>query len=175
MTALGRVYNRESALWYGDYRELQLTTTKYAFARGDLIVTVNNDGNPAAFDVAGEGSYTGALTGATATAENGRLRLEIPGDSGEIWIPQGDGRPRYEPVRQKIEVPKPAPKPAEAAQGAPAVAVPDKPFDEMSVEELQAAILAKMAANGPLTDRMQREVRENTHRGSLLNWVKSFR
>jgi len=45
----------------------------------------------------------------------------------------------------------------------------------MSVEELQAEILAKLSANGPLTDRMKREVRENVYRDSLLNWVKSFR
>ena len=45
----------------------------------------------------------------------------------------------------------------------------------MTVEELQGAILAKLAANGPLTDRMRREVAENVYRDSLLNWVKSFR
>ena len=45
----------------------------------------------------------------------------------------------------------------------------------MSVEELQAEVLAKLAENGPVTDRMQREVRENIYRDSLLNWVRSFR
>ena len=45
----------------------------------------------------------------------------------------------------------------------------------MTVEELQAEILAKLAANGPLTDRMKREVSENVYRDSLLNWVRSFR
>ena len=37
------------------------------------------------------------------------------------------------------------------------------------------AILAKMAKNGALTDRMRQDVAQNTHRGSLLNWVRSFR
>jgi hypothetical protein len=41
--------------------------------------------------------------------------------------------------------------------------------------ERRNAILAKLSANGPLTDRMKREVRENVYRDSLLNWVKSFR
>ena len=41
--------------------------------------------------------------------------------------------------------------------------------------ELQAEVLDRLAANGPLTDRMKREVRENVYRDSLLNWVKSFR
>ena len=45
----------------------------------------------------------------------------------------------------------------------------------MSVEELQAEVLARLAANGPVTDQMRREVKENVYRDSLLNWVKSFR
>ena len=49
-----------------------------------------------------------------------------------------------------------------------------KPYEEMTVEELQAAILEKMKRNGPVTDYMLGTVRENTHRGSLLNWVRSF-
>ena len=54
--------------------------------------------------------------------------------------------------------------------------VPDlsKPYEEMSIEELQAAILAKMAKNGPVTEDMKRTVEVNTHHGSLLNWVRSF-
>ena len=52
---------------------------------------------------------------------------------------------------------------------------PQKPYEECSVEELQQAILAKLAANGPVTDRMYRDVAENVYRDSLLNWVKSFR
>jgi len=39
----------------------------------------------------------------------------------------------------------------------------------------QAEVLARLAANGPVTDRMRREVRENVYRDSLLNWVRSFR
>ena len=45
----------------------------------------------------------------------------------------------------------------------------------MDVGELQAYILARMAANGPLTDRMRREVDDNRHLGSLRNWARSFR
>ena len=50
-----------------------------------------------------------------------------------------------------------------------------KPYEEMSVEQLQEAILEKMRNNGPVTDYMLKTVRENTHIGSLINWVKSFR
>ena len=57
----------------------------------------------------------------------------------------------------------------------PEIRIAEKPYEEMSVEELQSAILAKMKANGPLNDRMIKDVTENVYRDSLLNWVKSFR
>ena len=63
---------------------------------------------------------------------------------------------------------------SEEKKDKPKVAVPDKPYEEMTVEELQEAILAKMAKNGPVTDYMLGTVRENTHHGSLVTWVKSF-
>ena len=50
----------------------------------------------------------------------------------------------------------------------------NKPYEEMSVEELQASILQKMAGNGQVTEDMKRSVRDNIWRDSLLNWVKSF-
>ena len=50
-----------------------------------------------------------------------------------------------------------------------------KSYEEMTIEELQAEILAKMAANGPVTDRMKQDVTENIYRNSLMNWVRSFR
>ena len=48
-------------------------------------------------------------------------------------------------------------------------------YEEMTIEELQFCIIEKMAKNGPVTDQMRRSVMENTHHGSLCNWVKSFR
>lgn len=50
----------------------------------------------------------------------------------------------------------------------------NKSYEEMTVEELQEAILEKMRKNGPVTDYMLGTVRENTHHGSLVNWVRSF-
>ncbi len=50
----------------------------------------------------------------------------------------------------------------------------NKPYEEMTIEELQASILAKMAKNGPVTEEMKRTVDINTHHGSLMNWVRSF-
>ena len=45
----------------------------------------------------------------------------------------------------------------------------------MTVEELQAAVLERLATNGPLTERMKKEVFENIYHNSLVNWIKSFR
>ncbi len=169
--ALGRVRGRESALSFGAYRELALTNTSYAFARGDVIVTVNNADGWASFDLASGGRYRGALGSGWAEAQGGRLRLQIGPSSGEIWIPEGGERASYEPIRREEPRPPQDSQPREAlprrAQG--------KPYEEMSVGELQAEILAKMAANGPVTDRMRQDVLENVYKNSLLNWVKSFR
>lgn len=49
-----------------------------------------------------------------------------------------------------------------------------KSYEEMSIEELQEAILERMRRNGPITDQMKKEVRENVYHNSLLNWIRSF-
>lgn len=168
--ALGAVHREESALWYGDYRELQLTTTKYAFARGDVLVTVTNSDADETFDLDITGSYVGALSGRELHPDQGRLKFSMEGCSGEIWIP-AEERKHYEPVRVTIKEEKPA----ACDESLPKRADAGKQLEEMTIEELQAEVLARLAANGPLTDRMKREVRENTYRDSLINWVRSFR
>ena len=45
---------------------------------------------------------------------------------------------------------------------------------DMTVDELQQAILAKMAGNGPVTDQMKKTVYDNIWHDSLVNWLKSF-
>lgn len=176
--ALGKIHQEEKALIYGDYRELQLTTTQYAFARGDVLVCVNNSDSDAYFDLPGEGSYRGALLGGRATAENGRLNISIAGCSGEIWIPETrstDYTPLKETVKSETIKPDEAAVQQDASHHEPQRAAdPSKPYEEMTVEELQAEILAKMAANGPVTDRMKQDVTDNVYRDSLLNWVRSF-
>ena len=171
MTALGRIYRQEPALWYGNYRERQLTTALYAFARGDVIVTVNNGGGAGAFDLPLDGAYRGALTGRMVRAENGRLHIDLDSDSGEIWLPEGGERKSYEPLRRPIPAAEKTPEPIKT----PDRASSSKPYEDMTVEELQAEILAKLAMNGPVTDRMRRDVMENVYRDSLLNWIRSFR
>ena len=52
---------------------------------------------------------------------------------------------------------------------------PNKTPEEMTVGELQAAILAKMAGNGSVDDQMKKTVYDNIWHESLVNWLKSFR
>lgn len=48
-------------------------------------------------------------------------------------------------------------------------------YEDMSIEELQVAILEKMAKNGPVNEQMIKTVMDNVYHDSLCNWVKSFR
>ena len=63
----------------------------------------------------------------------------------------------------------------EPASGKSVVTVDwSKSPEDMTVEELQAGILAKMANNGPVTDQMKKTVYDNIWHDSLVNWLKSF-
>ena len=91
---LGHLRQEYATLYDGEYRELSLTTRQYAFLRYKddcgIVISVNNDEQEAWFDVAADDgrTYTGALTGASVKAENGRLSFTIQANSGEIWIPE---------------------------------------------------------------------------------------
>ena len=47
--------------------------------------------------------------------------------------------------------------------------------ESMTVPELQAAVLAKLAGNGPIDAQMKKTVVDNIWHDSLVNWLKSFR
>ena len=59
--------------------------------------------------------------------------------------------------------------------GIPAHAPEGKSYEEMTVPELQAAVLDKLRRNGPVTPQMVKDVTDNVYHDSLVNWVKSFR
>ena len=46
--------------------------------------------------------------------------------------------------------------------------------ESMTVPELQAAVLAKLAGNGPVDAQMKKTVTDNIWHDSLVNWLKSF-
>ncbi len=84
---LGKIYNNSPSLQYGEYWEADLTTTRYAYMRGDILVTATNSDNEEYFDLGLDESYRGALSGRTITPDQGRLRFSLEGNSAEIWIP----------------------------------------------------------------------------------------
>ena len=167
-----------------------------------VVVTVNNDENPAQIHVvAGNGgAYVGALSGMNVPVEQGQINVTLQPNSGEIWIPKENSAEEsehisIEPVKfnaVKVEAAMPVTepenvqtkelRPESSGQAAKVIApehkieVPtNKAYEDMTIEELQQAILDKMAQNGPVTDQMRRDVMENVYHNSLINWVKSFR
>ena len=170
-----------------------------------VIVTVNNDDSEAEMNLptGSADEYVGALTGKKVRVEYGRIRVSIAANSGEIWLPAGD-MPEYKPVQVEVpetaaakenesnapeteenqaaeagsvvEAPStPEVEASSSQETAAEVPNPDKTPEEMTVGELQAAILAKMAGNRPVTDQMKKTVYDNIWHDSLVNWLKSFR
>ncbi len=168
-----------------------------------VIVTVNNANQEATFTVSAGNfaEYVGALSGTRFSANNGTLTVTLKTCSGEIWIPAGEAKEVTEVVLEPVvtrkaeyvaqeETAEPLQEIAEEtisetvqetvlpvaeSQPAPApVTVPNKPYEEMTIEELQAAIIERMAKNGPVTEQMKKDVFENVWHESLVNWVKSF-
>lgn len=207
---------------YGDYKELLLQTTHFAYARildgKSVITTVNNADNEVIMNLQAGNSaeYVGALTGEKVSVNGGHIQVKVSANSGEVWIPAemymesfatigtvkiekasvktetvkaAETAKKAEPVKA-VEMPKveetvkqtaqskteePEKEPAKAEVKAEKVVADwNKPYEDMTVEELQEAILEKMRKNGPVTDYMLGTVRENTHQGSLICWVKSF-
>lgn len=191
--ALIRIKKEFKELSYGTYKEVLLTNRQYVFARtlseSTVFVAVNNDDKEAVVSFPADGTYVKALSGSTVTAENGRITLILSGNSGEILVPGNGTAKDFTPVEATISIPGKEEKKSvikeelklqesKEEQKNPdpeRVAIPDKPFEEMTVEELQAVILSKMAKNGPVTERMKKDVTDNIWHNSLVNWAKSFR
>ena len=179
IAALGRLRRTVPALSYGAYRERFLTNQLYAFTRTwedqTVLVTVNNAHSQGSLTLRDlpEGSYRGALSGDTLEVRNGCTDITLPPFGGEIWLPAATNMTWPAPVPVRSEPPEPQP-PIPAAPQIPPQP-PQKPYEDMTVPELQSAILSKLASNGPVTDRMYQDVAENIYRDSLLNWVRSFR
>ena len=203
IAALGKIRQNTPALMYGEYKQLVLQTTHFAYARildGKSVITTVNNGDIAVsmnVEAGNSAEYVGALTGQKVSVDGGRIQVDVPANFGEIWIPaemmeksiapiktveivkapapvKVVEAPKAEPVK-RVEIIKPVEEPKAEEKAETVVVDWNKPYEEMTVEELQEAILEKMRKNGPVTDYMLGTVRENTHQGSLVNWVKSFR
>lgn len=194
ISAFGKIRQNTPALCYGDYKELELQTTHFAYERKlgneSVIVTVNNSDRDVNMTLrcVSLNKYIGALSGEEIVAEDGCVNVKVPANGGEIWICEGSSDKIFTPIKS-VEINNP-PEPVKVTEKAREVFEKqketklakeekaelnlNKPYEEMTVEELQEAILEKMRKNGPVTDYMLGTVRENTHQGSLLNWVRSF-
>ncbi len=193
--ALGTIHATwRDDLVYGPYRELRLTTEQFAYARGRLIVAVNNADHEASIEVRADApSYVGLLGGTKADVEDGLLRIVVPPCGGEVYAPADDkatiadhagnaellesfippAEPEPEP-EVSLDSESDSPTPSASTPDVP-VEIPSIPLEQMTVEQLQAVILSKLAANGPVTEQMRRDVTNNVWPDSLLNWAKSFR
>lgn len=189
ISALAKIRQEEKALSYGEYKELLLTNRQYAYSRTlgnySVITAVNNDDNNAVLSLpAGTAEkYKGALSGETVFVIDGKINITVKGNSGEIWLPLTENKPEFTPVEIEIPIPvketeqkktEPVQAKTEKKKDLSEVTVPDKSYEEMTVEELQAVILQKLAKNGPVTDRMRKDVEENVYHNSLVTWAKSF-
>ncbi|MCX4317432.1 MAG: alpha-amylase family glycosyl hydrolase, partial [Lachnospiraceae bacterium] len=170
-----------------------------------VLVTVNNDTSDFVMTLpAGSVSeYVGALSGERVSVNGGNLVVNIRANSGDIWIPvtdeaslpegigklaeaviqnepiQKEEKTTVEEVReQKVEKTeeaepaKPTKQPEEKDASDPEHS---RQYEEGRIAGLQEAILAIMEKNGPVTDQMRRDVRENVYHDSLIAWIKSFR
>ena len=204
ISALGKIHSGTPELCYGDYKVLSLQTTHFAYERTldgkSVIVTVNNSDNDVNLSLpcGNFKEYVCALTGERATVKDGQIQVKVPANYGGIWICEGKLDEDFTPIKaieveKKPEVTAKTEKVAEESkvvetaetkaetikasdekQAEKVTADWSKPYEDMSISELQEAILEKMRRNGPVTDYMLGTVRENTHQGSLINWVKSF-
>lgn len=194
ISRLGAIKTETKTLSYGDYKELLLTNCQYAFSRTyngqSVIVTVNNSDSDFAVNipVGTAEEYTGGLYGEKASVTDGCISVNVKANSGEIWLPtSGDGK-TVQPIKVNV-----VEKPAETENLQITVEITEpvkdetpvekeidnevkhsKTYEEMTVEELQEAILDRMKRNGPVTEQMQKDVMENIYHNSLITWIKSF-
>ncbi|MBQ5883653.1 MAG: alpha-amylase, partial [Clostridia bacterium] len=203
IASLGKIRQNTPALLYGDYKELELQTTHFAYERvldnKSVIITVNNSDHEVSFNLACSNAieYTGAITGEKIVVNNGRIQIKLSANYGEIWIPTDIINDTFKPIKtitiEKSTEPEKVPVAVEIIKEEPiktkeatadfktqeaepqkATLNLNKPYEEMTIEEVQEAILEKMRKNGPVTEYMLGTVRENVYHDSLINWVKSF-
>ena len=101
--------------------------------------------------------------------------------SGVIWLTETESDTKLQPIKldfnencDKVTVSKACEVPECAKVEAQKQPAENKTFEEMTVEELQEAILERMKHNGPVTEQMRNDVLENIYHNSLITWIKSF-
>jgi len=190
ISRLGKIRTEAKALSYGDYKELLLTNCQYAFSRNhngqSVIVTVNNDDSDFTMNLPAQNTkeYIGGISGIRVPVKEESISVNVRANSGEIWLPICEEEKEVQPIEFKINVTtkKAVPDkpfevevpPKEEEPVKVETAKNNKTFEEMTVEELQKAIIERMERNGPVTERMKKDVIENVYHNSLVTWIKSF-
>ncbi len=93
ISALGKIRQSTKALSYGDYNQLLLTNRQYAFSRNyngeSVIIAVNNDDSDYVMTLlcANCAEYTGLLSGQKISVSNSTICVNIPANSGDIFVP----------------------------------------------------------------------------------------
>lgn len=198
--ALGKTRQHSKALCYGDYRELLLRNRQYAFSRtfdGECaVITVNNDDSDYTMTLPVNSScaeYVGALSGQRVSVVNGNICVNVKANSGDIWLPlTDDAQSAKTQETQPVMDVQPAImdeiQTASPDNDRPGCGLQDttdcqstcedsgesEAFQKGKIAGLQEAILAIMEKNGNVTEQMRRDVTNNVHHDSLINWVKSF-
>ncbi len=168
-----------------------------------VLVTVNNSdaASEMRLQAGNAKEYVGALSGVKASVNGGCLCVNIGANSGEIWLPveessneelptfhlnleeektKADGKAEVEKESSKVEEPKSAEQTIKTETAKESSSNPTeasnkpKSYEEMTIEELQEAILERMRKNGPVTEQMKKDVTDNVYHGSLVNWIRSF-
>lgn len=186
ISKLGKIRLEVKALSYGDYKELFLSTGQYAFERNyegqAVLVTVNNSNDDYVMSIPVKNEkYVGQLSGTHISAKDGYVSVNVKANSGEIWLTERESDNKLQPIKldfnencDKLTVSKACEVPECAKVEAQKQPAENKTFEEMTVEELQEAILERMKHNGPVTEQMRKDVLENIYHNSLITWIKSF-
>ncbi len=194
ISRLGKIRTETKALSYGDYKELLLTNGQYAFSRNYngqcVIVTVNNSDDDITMNlpVQNAGGYTGGISGTMVCVNNGYISVNVKANSGEIWLPVcladeqvqlieikvEEKQVKVENIQMPVEITESAKEEVLVQTEKTIEQKANKSFEEMTVEELQDAILERMKRNGPVTEQMKKDVLENIYHNSLVTWIKSF-
>ena len=192
ISRLGGIRAETKALSYGDYKELLLTNCQYAFSRNyngqSVIVTVNNGDNDFEMNipVQNTGEYIGGLSGKKVPVTDGCISVNVKENSGDIWLPMSHTDKQVQPIKLNVDEKsmdkETAPKAVEITESVKeetSVVIENevkcnKSYEEMSIEELQEAILDRMKRNGPVTEQMRKDVYENIYHNSLVTWIRSF-
>ena len=169
---LNKIKNDSKILSYVKYNELVLKNKVFVYERvldnNQIIIVVSNDDNDNVITINNpyHNKYVGILYGDTINKEYDKININVKAYSAEIYV--SDGYDNVKALDIKIENNK-------KEEVKERVDIPNKPLEEMNIDELHQVILDKMAKNGNVTEYMKKAVYDNNHKPSLINWAKSFR